>query len=219
MRYCEKCGVRVIGSPPYCPLCQGPLAGEAEEDVYPEIPFAGKPHQLLFRLSALGTVIAAVGCAAALLCLPDHRAAALSVLAGLASGWLTVGVAFKKRGRPMKAAFWQVCAATVLIPAWDYGTGWRGWSLDYALPILYTCTMLAMAAIAALLRLGASDCLVYLVLNILLGLTPLILLLCGVVRAAYPAVVCAAVSVVFLAVLILFEGPALKGELIRRLHL
>lgn len=33
------------------------------------------------------------------------------------------------------------------------------------------------------------------------------------------AVVCAAVSVIFLAVLILFEGPALKGELLRRLHL
>jgi len=187
--------------------------------VYPDIPFTGKPHQLLFRLLALGTVAAAVGCVAVLLCLPGHHVAALSGLAGLASGWLTLGLAFKKRGRPLKAVFWQVCAASVLVPAWDYGTGWRGWSLDYVLPILYTCTMLAMAVIAGLLRLRAADCLVYLVLNILLGLAPLVLLLCGVLRVAYPAVVCAAVSVVFLAVLILFEGPALKGELIRRLHL
>ncbi len=221
MRYCEKCGVRVIGSLSSCPLCQGPLTGEADgsEDVYPDIPFTGKPHQTLFRLLVLGTVIAAVACIAVLLCQPDHHTAALSGLAGLASGWLTVGIAFKKRGRPLKAVFWQVCVLSILVLAWDHGTGWRGWSLNYVLPILYTCTMLAMAVIAGLLRLRAPDYLLYLLLNILLGLIPLALLLTGVLRVAYPAVICAAASVVFLSILILFEGPALKGELLRRLHL
>lgn len=219
MRCCEKCGVRVIGSPPVCPLCEGPLTGDADMDVYPGIPFAGRPHQLLYRLLALGTVIAAVVCVAVLLCLPEHRAAALSVIAGLASGWLTVGIAVKKRGKPLKAVFWQVCLLSVLFLAWDYGTGQVGWSLDYALPILYTCTMLAMALIARLLRLQAADYLLYLVMNILLGMVPLLLLLCGVLRVKYPAVVSAGVSMVFLAVLILFQGTALKDEMLRRLHL
>jgi len=188
-------------------------------DVYPEIPFAGKPYQLLVRLIALGTVIAVVLCLALLLCLPAHRAAPLSVIAGLASGWITVGIAVKKRGKPLKAVFWQVCVLSVLALAWDFGTGCRGWSVDFALPILYTCTMLAMALIARILHLHASDYLLYLVLNILLGLVPLLLLLCGVLRVLYPAVISAAVSTIFLAALILFEGPALKGELMRRLHL
>ncbi len=221
MRYCEKCGVRILGSPPCCPLCQGLLTGEADGtgDVYPDIPFSGNLHQLLFRLLALGTVIAGVVCLAVLLCLPEHRVASLSGLAGLASGWLMVRIAVKKRGKPLKSVFWQVCLISVLVLAWDHGTGRRGWSLNYVLPILYTCTMLAMAVIARVLRLRPADCLLYLVLNILLGLIPLALLLCGVLRAVYPAVICAAVSVIFLAVLILFEGPALKGELLRRLHL
>jgi len=180
---------------------------------------AGKPHQLLLRLLALGTVIAVVGCAAVLLCLPEHRVAALSGIAGLTSGWLTVGIAVKKRAKPLKAVFWQVCVFSILILAWDYGTGWRGWSLNYVLPILYTCTMLAMAVIARLLHLRSSDYLLYLLLNILLGLVPIILMLCGALRVVYPVVICAAVSVVFLAALILFEGPALKDELLRRLHL
>jgi len=188
-------------------------------DVYPDIPFTGKPHQLLFRLLALATVIAVVVCAAVLLCLPEYRVAALSGMAGLASGWLTVGIAVKKRGKPLKAVFWQVCVLSILVLAWDYGTGRRGWSLDFVLPILYTCTMLAMALIARLLHLRASDYLLYLVMNILLGLVPLLLLLCGVLRVIYPAVICAAVSTIFLAALVLFEGPALKNELLRRLHL
>lgn len=221
MYYCEKCAVRVIGSPPCCPLCQGPLTGKADGDgdVYPEIPFAARPHQLLFRLLVLASVIAAVACVAVLLCLPGHGAAALSGMAGLASGYLTVGIAVKKRGKPLKAVFWQVCLLSLLALAWDHGTGWRGWSIDYALPVLYTCTMAAMAVIARLMRLLPSDYLLYLVLNILLGLAPLVLLLRGAVQVAYPSVICAAVSVIFLAALILFEGPALKGELLRRLHL
>ncbi len=221
MRYCEKCGVHVIGSPFCCPLCQGPLTGETDGtgDAYPDIPFAGGGHQMLFRLLALGTVVAVVVCIAVLLCLPEHWVAALSGIAGLASGWLTVGIAVKKRGRPLKAVFWQVCVLSILVLAWDHGTGWRGWSLNYVLPILYTCTMLAMAVIARFLHLRSPDYLLYLLMNILLGLIPLVLLLRGVLRAVYPAVICAAVSVIFLAILILFEGPALKDELLRRLHL
>jgi len=179
----------------------------------------GKPHQLLFRLLILGTVTAMVACAAVLFCLPEHGVAALSGIAGLASGWLTVGVAVKKRGKPLKAVFWQVCVLSILVLAWDYGTGYRGWSLDFVLPVLYTCTMFAMALIARILHLRASDYLLYLVLNILLGLIPLVLLLCGVLRVVYPAVISAAVSTIFLAALILFEGHALKGELMRRFHL
>jgi len=156
---------------------------------------------------------------AVLLCLPEHRVAALSGLAGLASGWLTVGIAVKKRAKPLKAVFWQICVLSILALAWDYGTGWRGWSLDYVLPILYICTLLAMAVIAGVLHLDPSDCLLYLVLNILLGLVPLVLLLTGTLRVVYPAMICAAVSLILLAVLILFEGHALKSELLRRLHL
>jgi len=185
--------------------------------VYPDIPFTG--HPLLFRLLTLGTVAAAVICASVLLCLPEHGAAALSAMAGAASGWVTVWIAVKKRARPLKAVFWQACALSALVLAWDYGTGRRGWSVDLVLPILYICTMLAMAVIARVLRLGPSDYLLYLVLNILLGLIPLVLLLAGALRVRYPSVICAAVSVILLAALVLFEGPALKGELLRRLHL
>jgi len=221
MYYCEKCGVHVAGSPPCCPLCQGPLTGEADpdSDVYPDLPFAAAPHQLLVRLLILASVAAGVVCAAVLLCLPQYSVAALSGMAGLASGWLTVGIAVKKRGKPLKAVFWQVCVLSGICLAWDYGTGFRGWSLDFVLPALYTCTMLAMALIARLLHLRSSDYLLYLILNILLGLVPLLLLLRGALRVVYPAVICAAVSTVFLAALILFEGPALRDELLRRLHL
>jgi len=221
MRYCEKCGVHVTGTLRTCPLCQGPLSGGPDPagDVYPNVPLSGKLNAPLLRLLILASVAVAAACAAALLCAPQYGWAALSVLAGLGSGWLTVGIAVKKRRKPFKAVFWQICLLSLLSVAWDLGTGFRGWSLDFVLPILYACTMLAMTLTARLLRLQVQDYLVYLVMDILLGLLPLIFLLCGMLRVVYPAAVCVAVSLVLLAMLILFEGPALKGELLRRLHL
>jgi len=173
----------------------------------------------LLRLLILVSVAAAAVCAAVLLCVPQYGWAALSVLAGLGSGWLTLGIAVKKRRKPFNAVFWQICTLSLLAVAWDIGTGFRGWSLDFVLPILYACTMLAMTVTARILRLQVQDYLVYLVMDILLGLLPLIFLLCGMLRIVYPAAVCVAVSLILLAALILFEGSALKGELLRRLHL
>lgn len=221
MRYCEKCGVHVLGTLRSCPLCQGPLGGEPDpaEDVFPPVPLLGRLHAPLLRLLVLLTVTGAAACGAVLLCTPRYGWAALSVLAGLASGWLTVGIAINKRKKPFKAVFWQICSLSLLAVAWDWGTGFSGWSLDFVLPVLYACTMLAMTVIARLLRLQVQDYLVYLMMDILLGLLPLLLLLRGTVRVVYPAAVCVAVSLVLLAVLVLFEGPALRGELRRRLHL
>lgn len=221
MYTCEKCGVRVIGSPPCCPLCQGPLTGEPGPggDVYPDVSHTAMPYALLFRLLVLVVVTAVVVCGAVLFCLPRSNVAALCTMAGVASGALSVGLAVKKLGKPLKAVFWQLCLLSLLCVAWDFGTGFRGWSLDYVLPALYTCTMLAVGLITKLLHMRVSDYMLYLVLNILIGLIPFVLLLCGALRVAYPAVICAAVSVVFLTVLILFEGPALREELRRRLHL
>jgi len=221
MRYCEKCGVRVMGTLRNCPLCQGLLSGEpdAAEDVYPNIPLSGKLNAPVLRALFLACAASAAVCGAVLLCAPQYSWLALSVLAGLGSGCLTVGIAVKKRKKPFNAVFWQICVLSVLAAAWDYGTGFRGWSLDFVLPILYACTMLAMTVTARFLRLQVQDYLLYLVLDILLGLLPLLLLLSGALRVAYPAAVCVAVSLILLAVLVLFEGPALKGELRRRLHL
>lgn len=220
MRTCETCGVRVLGTAERCPLCQCPLTGTGDphEDVYPVIPLSGKPRRTLIRVFALVTVVLAVLCGAVYLCWPWLRVAALSTVGGLASGWLTVGLALRKTA-PLKAVFRQVCVLSLLVLIWDWATGFLGWSLDYVLPILYTCTLVTMAVLALSLRLRASDYLLYLGMNILLGLIPLGLLLGGVLKVPYPAVICAAVSLIILAALVLFQGRSLGQELHRRLHL
>lgn len=220
MLYCEKCKVTLTGAPSFCPLCQGDLGGSPEkESAFPDIPFYARPHQLFLRFAALGTIAAAAICIAVNLSLPKSGWWSAFVVAGLACGWLTFAVIIKKRGNIPKAILWQVGLVSALAYAWDRWTGMIGWSLDYVMPILCTCAMIAMSVIARIIRLRIQDYILYLVLDILFGLVPLILLLHGMLHVVYPSAVCIAASVIFLAALLLFEGTAFKDELIRRLHL
>lgn len=219
MHYCKKCGVGITGTSVYCPFCQNELSGEPDgENRFPDIPVETGQYGLMIRLMALGSVIAAGVCAAINVSLPQTGWWSLFVVAGLLSGWISGGIILKKLGNLLKAIFWQICVISVLVLLWDYGTGFGGWSIDFVLPILYACSMVAMFTLAWFMHLQPQDYLFYIILNITVGFLPLIPLICGALRIVYPSVICVLISVVLFAVLLLFQGKALKSELGRRFH-
>lgn len=220
MYYCKKCGFRVTGSRGTCPFCRGDLTGEPDgENVFPEIPYKEQKNELLIRLLALGTVIAAAISVAVNYFLQEYGWWSVYVSAGLISIWFAVGIAVRKRRNVLKAVLWQVCAGSCLIFVWDYGTGFRGWSLDFVIPILDSCSFFLMAVLVGFLHLKPQDYLLYLGWDLLLGLLPFGLLLGGVLQVAYPSVICVLISITGLAFLVLFRGTALRAELTRRFHL
>lgn len=217
---CKKCGVRLTGRPERCPLCHGELFGEPEgENIFPDISYEKMEQRFLVRLLAFGTVIVIVLCAAVNYVVPEYGWWFMFVVAGLLSVWIAAANTVKKRGNLLKSVLWQVCVDSVLLVLWDFGMGFLKWSVDFVLPVLYICSIIAMFVIAFCKHIQPQDYLLYLVLDILIGLIPAILLLTEVVQVIYPSVVCVVVSVVAMAALILFNGQALKNELIRRLHL
>ena len=219
MLYCEKCDVSLSGSAQRCPLCQNALSGQPEEDVFPALPEGETPYRLTARLAGLLTTAALAIATAVNYCFPEGGWWFLFVAAGLASAWLLIGVAFWKRRNPMKAIVWLLAVVLALVLAWDWRTGFIGWSVNFVLPCFIPCMQLAAAAAARLLRLRPADYLLYLGICICAGFLPLIPLFCGVLWMIYPSVVCAGISAVSLSALLLFRGTALKGEIIRRTHL
>lgn len=119
----------------------------------------------------------------------------------------------------MKAIVWLLALVLALVLAWDWRTGFRGWSVNFVIPCFIPCMQLAVVITARALRLRPADYLLYLSICVTAGFLPLIPLLCGTLWMAYPSVVCAGLSVLALAALLLFRWRALKGELIRRSHL
>lgn len=222
MKYCDKCKLSVTGSTDRCPLCQGlltPVDDSRGEDVFPFIPTLYRQYSLFFRLLIFGSIAAAVITLTINFLLPQSGIWSLFVVAGLLCLWGSLWVVFRKRRNIPKTILYQVLVLSLGAVLWDLLTHWKGWSLSYAIPALCTSAMLSMAIVAKVLRLRVEDYLIYLILDGLFALVPLIFYLCGLSGSLLATIICLAVSIISISFLLLFEGGNLLSELRRRLHL
>lgn len=219
MLYCKRCSVSVSGNPPRCPLCQGDLSGTADqsENTFPAI--APATHRKFIQLIIFFTVVAAAVCVAINLSFPSGGWWSAFIVAGILSLWINFAVIVKKRENLPKSILWQVSVVSILAVIWDWFTGFHKWSVDYVIPILCTCAMIAMAVVAKIIRLRIEDYIIYLILDSVLGIISLIFIICGVLNVVYPSAICVAASIISLAALFVFEGTTLRAEIRRRMHL
>lgn len=219
MKYCDKCKINVRGRTKHCPLCQGSLTGESDEVMYPKIATVLEKHMMFVKLLILGTVAAGAAAAAVNLILPQTGIWSLFVLLGIACFWISLATAFKRRNNLPKNITSQVVIISLLCILWDCITGWRGWSVDYVLPIACCAGMVSLGILARVLPLPRGDYLVCMVIDVIFGNVPLVLYLTGTAKVAVPSVICAALSVVAFAFILLFEGGDIKEEIIKRIHI
>lgn len=222
MKYCAKCKTSVTGNASVCPLCQGVLQEQGEPDVrgnvFPWIPDVLHKHSLFFRILILVSVVAAVVCVVINLILPQHGWWSLFVLAGLACAWISLAVAFRYRRNIPKSVLYQVVVVSVLATLWDYFMGWRGWSIDYVIPITCVVAMMVLAITARVFKLNLGSFIVYFTIAALFAIVPVVFYVRGMLKVVYPSLICVAGSIISLAALMLFEGDNMRKELKRRLH-
>ena len=195
MQQCRKCRVNVDGDKGRCPLCQGELTGERERDMFPRIAEPRFGSEFLIKLISFIAISAIVICAATDYLLSGRLSWSVICIAGVICAWLTTSV------------------------LWDRFTGWRGWSLDFVLPCACVCATVSIFIIAKVLKMKSGEYILYLIIGGFYGLLPLICLFAGLVKINYPSVICAVISVIFMAALFLFRGRSTTPEIERRFHL
>jgi hypothetical protein len=221
MKVCEKCAVSVSGGFEKCPLCQGALVGDAQDEyeIFPLIPLVINEHSLLFRLLLLGSAAVVIVSLTVNWMLPQRGFWSLFVIMGVACVWIGLLTAIRKRHNILKHLSYQVTIIGALSVLWDIFTGWRGWSVDYVVPIAFASVMTATAILAHILKMPTETYMVYSVLLIFYGIIPVIFVLSGLSTVVYPSLICVAGSLLSLAALLIFEGGNMREELKRRLHL
>lgn len=241
MKYCDKCKVRVLGIQEQCPLCGmnlsvqeevmekgNPTTEEAkvaeiteyakEEEVFPYIPTIYKEHHLVFKVMTFISVALVVLSVAINLLISTEHWWSLFVIAGVACFWLSFYVAFAKRKNIPKNVLYQVVMISFIVVVWDYMTGWRGWSVDLVIPILYFSDLLVLYILSKLLHSDVDDYMIYMLIGAVFGIVPILFYLFGWLNFVLPSIVCVASSVLFLAGVVIFQGEKIKEELQRRLH-
>lgn len=221
MLYCENCKIQLRGKYARCPLCQGDLTGEADPagNVFPTVFSREQTYRKLLVWLALGSVAAAAVCIAVNLILPSGGWWFPLVVGGILSFWISLALVLKKRMNLPKTILWQVGVLSLLAFCWDRFTGFQGWSLNYVLPILCTSTMVAMSVIAKIRKLEIQNYIFYLVVDCVFGIISFALLAAGKITVVIPSAICFAMTIIFLAALLLFQGKALAAEMQRRFHL
>ena len=160
MRICDACHVHVRGSMERCPLCGAKLRGEKEENVFPRLQMYDHMYRKIMRIFLFLSVIAVIVCLAANRVFVPDLFWSMFVLAGVVSFWISLYAAWKKKRNIPKGILWEMTVISILAVAWDMGTGWHGWSVDFILPILCTVSIGMMVVMARFLRLQLR-CLLY----------------------------------------------------------
>lgn len=221
MKTCEKCKVTVPEPKKHCPLCGGMLLGGdgTEAETFPSIPTIYRQYSLYFRILILVSVAAGVISVMVNLLLPQSGGWSLIVVLGILCMWVTLSTAIRKKSNISKNILWQAVILSLLLAGWDFFSGWHRWSVNFVLPAVYISAMLGIAIVNLVLRMKAEDYVIYLLIDILFGLLPLVFFLTGLANVGWLCLISVAVSVLSLTSIFLFSEINVLQELKRRLHL
>jgi hypothetical protein len=217
MKSCSYCNVNIRGNREKCPLCGNPLpygdAENIEDEIFPSIPPFYESH-LAIRIMVFISIVSIVVSFAINIIFPSKVNWPLLFLFGIISVWLGLYAILQKRYHIPKKIVWQAVIISLLSVFWDWRMGWRGWSLNYVIPIACISATIIMYVTAKILNLSVRDYITYSLIDSIFGIIPL-----GWVDVIYPSIISIALSIISLSAILIFQGTDIKAEMDKRMHI
>ena len=220
MKRCEKCKIDIVGEHRQCPLCQNQLEddGHIDHDIFPVVESIENRYNLLFKVVTFLTVSLSIIALLFNIYFKAYGWWSLIVIVVLASVWLSIGLAVYKHKSILKYLLYQSLIIILLTVFIDQRFGWHGWSITYVLPSVFTIAMVVMYTLSKVMKLDPGDYMIYLLLDALFGIIPIISIGSDSVISDIPSYICIIVSILSVTGLVVFEGKKMLNELKRRLH-
>ena len=139
---CQKCGLTFSGERVYCPLCKKRIIDEGTEDSsikedFDVFPVTQKKQadfifMKIVTFAALAAVIVA-GMVDRMMVLSDRtwQPIFFLVVIGVAGGYALLIVGQRKWKNIRKMVMYEVIIGMILCIAYDWYTGWKGWSVRH----------------------------------------------------------------------------------------
>ena len=221
MKYCSHCKVYVREERVKCVLCENILETELKgksEKVFPEIPPFYESH-LALKIMIFISIVALVLSFGINMIFPSNINWPILFMFAVISIWIGLVIIVQKRYHIPKKIVWQVIIISGLAVFWDYKTGWRGWSLDYIIPIACVSAMIIMYITAKIMKLSIRDYITYILLAGLFGIIPIVFIIFNLVNIVYPSIISIGVSIILLSAIFIFQGVEIKDEITKRMHI
>lgn len=112
----------------------------------------------------------------------------------------------------------QTIGAQILLVIIDIMTGYKGWSIDYAIPTTILFADIAIVFLIVVNRLNWQSYFMYQIAVTVFSFIPMVLWAVGLIDRPLMAIITVIISVLVLTVTILLGDRRVKNELIRRFH-
>ena len=219
MSRCKQCNVEILDETERCPLCHSVLEKTVEvENMYPNV------RTMTRRLAQLRSIylFVAILVEALLIYLNVLSDSEMfwSAIPGLAMlyGYLVLRYAILGKSGYKGKIIVLTLIAILMVVAIDFVVGYRGWSVNYALPSAILLVDAGILILMCINRRNWQSYMMWQIFMILCSVVPLVLYAVGIVTAPLLALLAFAFSAaLFLGTLIIGDRRA-RTELRRRFH-
>ena len=219
MSRCKQCNVEILDETERCPLCHSVLEKTVEvENMYPNVRTMTRRLALLSRIYLFVAIL--VEALLIYLNVLSDSEMFWSAIPGLAMlyGYLVLRYAILGKSGYKGKIIVLTLIAILLVVAIDFVVGYRGWSVNYALPSAILLVDAGILILMCINRRNWQSYMMWQIFMILCSVVPLVLYAVGIVTAPLLALLAFAFSTaLFLGTLIIGDRRA-RTELRRRFH-
>ena len=219
MSRCKQCNVEILDETERCPLCHSVLEKTVEvENMYPNVRTMTRRLALLSRIYLFVAIL--VEALLIYLNVLSDSEMFWSAIPGLAMlyGYLVLRYAILGKSGYKGKIIVLTLIAILMVVAIDFVVGYRGWSVNYALPSAILLVDAGILILMCINRRNWQSYMMWQIFMILCSVVPLVLYAVGIVTATLLALLAFAVSAaLFLGTLIIGDRRA-RTELRRRFH-
>lgn len=219
MSRCKQCNVEILDETERCPLCHSVLEKTVEvENMYPNVRTMTRRLALLSRIYLFVAIL--VEALLIYLNVLSDSEMFWSAIPGLAMlyGYLVLRYAILGKSGYKGKIIVLTLIAILMVVAIDFVVGYRGWSVNYALPSAILLVDAGILILMCINRRNWQSYMMWQIFMILCSVVPLVLYAVGIVTAPLLALLAFAVSAaLFLGTLVIGDRRA-RTELRRRFH-
>ena len=219
MSRCKQCNVDILDETERCPLCHSVLEKTVEvENMYPNVRTMTRRLALLSRIYLFVAIL--VEALLIYLNVLSDSEMFWSAIPGLAMlyGYLVLRYAILGKSGYKGKIIVLTLIAILMVVAIDFVVGYRGWSVNYALPSAILLVDAGILILMCINRRNWQSYMMWQIFMILCSVVPLVLYAVGIVTAPILALLAFAFSAaLFLGTLIIGDRRA-RTELRRRFH-
>lgn len=219
MSRCKQCNVEILDETERCPLCHSVLEKTVEvENMYPNVRTMTRRLALLSRIYLFVAIL--VEALLIYLNVLSDSEMFWSAIPGLAMlyGYLVLRYAILGKSGYKGKIIVLTLIAILMVVAIDFVVGYRGWSVNYALPSAILLVDVGILVLMCINRRNWQSYMMWQIFMILCSVVPLVLYAVGIVTAPLLALLAFAFSTaLFLGTLIIGDRRA-RTELRRRFH-